>query len=720
MLLEINNKLVDIEENEILYNLYYNLARIPNEKLLKQKKIKNVNEYINELKKEISRIDNFIPLYDIYSKNIYLVNPEEVYEKIVKNYYRPLNDKLLRYIKSIKTNDKNYEEKIEKNIKFMENFDLKILEETYIKTYYNKSNNVGKNFTLCVKPSYLPFLNINPYYNRDELINMGLNLRIINNDKTYYDENKIDELCKLVSNQDIDSDTLLNHYLFIQENNIKYYVKYYSFMGSYQMNYYIRNKCIKDGLIEKNIKQFYTIISKSPGFNDDYYVYRLLSKDNFLEELKIGDIFTDNSFLSTSRNPFYNATNNTFGLILMKIKIPKNVDGVGLCIENYSLFPEEQEIILNPCKLRLVSKDENIIYYHTDKKAQRSIKRKYEFEYVSTVKLDMEKITKNYEKEIEIPEIDLYETKINGSTIEEKMENFTNKLPLINTSKRFYVKVNGSKILLNVNKMSDKRIYEKFFFLQKKKYEYEDIIDELYITLQDENTGEIQLMIEIKDVISVNYLQKFTGCNKEYDDDNLLELVAGLSKMFGIYSVIIHPNFKPFSTIINITASQYKNVISNETDYHEIKRLSNDLLLYNNDLMTYIINEKERFNNINIKMNYKRYQLDKLKKIKVSEVFNEQNYEIYSVIKKQKLDNLNELLIYIFKNYFYLLDIVIYHINLYMENQIIINKLFYIFDTGNYLYEKNKISYVLNYDGKILENYLNKLDVYDVNEKDLR
>ena len=80
--------------------------------------------------------------------------------------------------------------------------------------------------------------------------------------------------------------------------------------------------------------------------------------------------------------------------------------------------------------------------------------------------------------------------------------------------------------------MSDKRIYEKFFFLQKKRYSSEDIISELYFTYQDDQTGEILLMIEIKDVISVNYLQKFTGCNKDFDDNLLLELISGISKMF--------------------------------------------------------------------------------------------------------------------------------------------------------------------------------------------
>jgi hypothetical protein len=76
-------------------------------------------------------------------------------------------------------------------------------------------------------------------------------------------------------------------------------------------NYYLRNKSIKDSIIENYIQTFYDIISKSPSFNNEYYVYRLVNKDDYLLDLKIGDIYEDKSFISTSRNPFYNPKNKT-------------------------------------------------------------------------------------------------------------------------------------------------------------------------------------------------------------------------------------------------------------------------------------------------------------------------------------------------------------------------------------------------------------------------
>lgn len=119
------------------------------------------------------------------------------------------------------------------------------------------------------------------------------------------------------------------------------------------------------------------------------------------------------------------------------------MQGVGLCIENYSLFPEEQEIILNPCKLKLIAKDSSsFVYYHTDKKAQRSITTKYEFEYIAPIKLNLTNLTKNYNYEIDIPYIDLLDTNISGRNIDEKLENFNEMLPLINTSRRFLTEIN--------------------------------------------------------------------------------------------------------------------------------------------------------------------------------------------------------------------------------------------------------------------------------------
>jgi hypothetical protein len=68
------------------------------------------------------------------------------------------------------------------------------------------------------------------------------------------------------------------------------------------------------------------------------------------------------------------------------------------------------------------------------------------------------------------------------------------------------------------------------------------------------------------------------GQNKEFNDTDLLDLISGIAKMFEIYSIIIHPNFKPFSTVINITPAEYKFVINKkrkETE-REMEKIRNE------------------------------------------------------------------------------------------------------------------------------------------------
>lgn len=104
-----------------------------------------------------------------------------------------------------------------------------------------------------------------------------------------------------------------------------------------------------------------------------------------MKHLKIGDIFTDNGFLSTTRNPFYTNFGQHFGHVLVKIKIPANAKGVALCIETVSNFAEEEEIIFAPgTKFKLVSKDKKVTYYHTNQQFNEQVFIKYEFEYVQS------------------------------------------------------------------------------------------------------------------------------------------------------------------------------------------------------------------------------------------------------------------------------------------------------------------------------------------------
>ena len=230
---------------------------------------------------------------------------------------------------------------------------------------------LGKNFLYVKKASFLPYLkHIKPYYTKIELLNLGLNLKIIKNEELHKIDISSDQICNKIRNNDISSEIIMKHKKYILDNDKIGIIQYYTFQGSYFINEYLRNNVSYFGrnhFLEKIIKSMWKLIVKSPKFDKSYILYRFIQTDDHLNNLEVKDIYVNDSFLSTTRDPFYNSSSYQFGFILIKIKIPENKIGVGLCLESLSNFKEEQEIILPPkCKLRLDKKDNNIEYYHTD------------------------------------------------------------------------------------------------------------------------------------------------------------------------------------------------------------------------------------------------------------------------------------------------------------------------------------------------------------------
>ena len=82
--------------NDVFDDLYYFKAKIPTEKnitdYINKGEDKNLIKYlksdtsvhiINEIKKNISQIDFKIPLYDEYTKNLYIIPREQVYKRVI-------------------------------------------------------------------------------------------------------------------------------------------------------------------------------------------------------------------------------------------------------------------------------------------------------------------------------------------------------------------------------------------------------------------------------------------------------------------------------------------------------------------------------------------------------------------------------------------------------------------------------------------------------------
>lgn len=718
------DKILEISDDKVLDELYYNLAMIPTIKQIKEYNngIIDKKKFIKEEREIISKLSYKVPLFDYITKNIYLVEKNEVYNKVTGDNYRFLDEKIIKLlketinkIKTIKTKTEwinKYIEKLNKNINFINNFNIKVLKKTFLAIFF-ETNPTSKEITECIKPTFLPYQYYqSPYYNKSELISLALNLNIIKNTNilpSSYSESEINNIYNKIKKYEIDTQILIYNQLYILYNNAKSYVQYYTLFGSYYFNNYMRNISTKDEELELHINNFLELIKKAPAFKNDYIVYRFIENDEYLTQIKIGDIYNENSFISTTRNPFYSAKNNMFGFILIKIKIPANKEGIALLLESYSNYPHEQEIILPPSTLKLTNIDTNYNYYHWDKLAESKITKVYNFEYINPLFYNISHITSKYLiNSIQIPILDFYNIEFTGKSPNDKIYNFFNSLPKINLRRTFYTNIGNNKYTFYVYFLTKNKVYNKFFFLQKN--QENNPADEIYMTIQNTINGKIELFIEIKTIISVNYYFRFSGHKNNIPDSDLIHWLAGLAKSLNIFTIIIHGNYNSYIHIAE-NILKFNNLLD---DFKTIQEIDNpdsniiniytaDINTYCTDIIDYIYNHDQRYNNITyIQRKIPLHMINKLKNIKFKNLYEkysnkyERIEELNYIYNKGDLDiSIMEFYKIIHSKYPYLINkLQNIILNLYPKEFELPWHFYYIFKPFEYLYQKKIIPYI--------------------------
>ena len=728
-----NGDIKDIKKENVIDDMYLNLAVLPSEEELK-KYVKNPKEYLKKIKIKISQITKSIPLFDIYTKNLYIINSENIFFRIMEHNYRLPDEYIVKYIqntindytKKTKKNKfiNNFLETLNKNIKFLNCFDLPTLKKTFYKIYY-ENNPQTKDITNCIRPSYLPFFkninpNIKPYFTKTELKMLALNMKLninINND-----------ICNIIQNNDIDSKTLMYHLIYIKENyGAKNFIQLYTLLGSFYLNNYLRNKSTKDIILETELKIIWNIIRKAPKFDKEYYVYRFIDNDDYLTNLNVGDVYDETSFISTTRNPFYDPKNNVFGYVLIKIKIPADVEGIGLCVESYSLFAYEQEILLAPGELKLIGIDNDFEYFHTNTSASNKIRKKYEFEYIKPnnklISFDSYLIPDKT-----IPYINFLKLKLDGINFKQKGLYFMEECSKINNKYYFYSDIGKTKYLFQFYKLDTSIVYNRYFYLQKDNKITED---EFYIIIQDEETAIIKLFIEIKDIISLNYIFRSIGSENYFDYEELIMFISCLAKAFNIDEVIIHDNYLSYENIAehNLINMDYDDIDFNNPDTHSMNLFSGYFQFYPEELINYIYSIRQNksytpkyYNIIGIRILLPYYRIDELNYIKSEEILSikEKEKTLLNKILKKNIDKclfILDFYIFIHENYFYLINELTECIHRYFlnigiedikENPWDIN--YFILKPYEYLYQKGIISYLPVNKMLLSDNYLNKLN----------
>ena len=386
------NKKKSVTPDQAIKMLYEGIATLP--KSPNQRKILST-----------ATLSRF-PMFNPRDENLYLVSKFDLFISLTRlNYRFPNQPMFLNFQRRQKQGQVITEglsnrliikaklRKLDLMVKFLSNFDLVLMEQNFINTVYHSSDAVGRDITSCQRPSYIPqFSWATPYYTRKQLVSMGLNQGWITKGRVITTELET-ELCQKAIKNDISAKTLLNHYYHIVGYNSLPLIQYYTLQGSYFMNQYLRQSVTyktRNKQLEQVIDRVWWLIKSAPAFDNKYTIYRFIKTDDHLSHLQIGDIYTPPSFVSTTRDPFYQDPNFGFGFILIKIKLPKNVPGIGLCLEGGSLFSEEQEIILPPrCQLRLENKHADCQYFHTDRKFASRIEKRYEFTLIGTEKISL-------------------------------------------------------------------------------------------------------------------------------------------------------------------------------------------------------------------------------------------------------------------------------------------------------------------------------------------
>jgi hypothetical protein len=580
---------------------------------------------------KLSKYQELIPMYDIYSQDIYPIHKKDIYYKLIECHYRFINFEIFDWLKNLNIkykDNKDLSTKFKRNLDIIENYNINTLIETSYKTFYEYSPDYGLLVSICKRNSFDPLMNhLKPYYTKLELIKLGKNMQLKEFQNNIDQEKLIDkdvhyEICKIVSSNDISYEEIKNHSNQIVTANIISWITFYSFTGSFLFNKILRNNLKISSFLYDGLIAISKLIKDSYALKNDYYVYRFLSDDLFIKNINVGDYFIDNGFLSTTRDPFYSpGLNGTFGLILIKIHLPKNTKGIGLFIENFSLFPLEQEFLLPPCsKFKILSKDDNFKYYHTNSSFEDIIHTKYELKYISTNYNFINKIKINNNTRL-IDDLKLYQS--HGANKILIIKNFIDNYDQIN------VKLNNKFYLFQYMwfDSTSQSSYSKLY--------YNKIKDGVLFSLYE--NGYPYLNIELGNELVINYLNMYYFCNNNISLNNeLLELIVEFGRIFNYKEAKIFHEYKNFSKI--------------KTNYNKSDIFYLYNYMYNNTIYEYAKFKNKYLEDLHIKYNLGWYNLDKfLKKIITDELINKYKLK-YKTIGENLIDIIeNNFTIY---NYF--------------------------------------------------------------------
>jgi len=731
-----NQNIISVDKNDIMDKIYYQECRLPTDEELKKYK-KHITSH--DVKIQISKIEEKVPLYDIYTENLYLIGKHNVYTRVTHQSYRFPEQSLLDSFSSnasvntpVDVLELRKSRKINLMLEFMNNFDIDTLHDTYIKVFHKYSEFVGKETTVCKNPSFMPqFYHVKPYLSRSEIINLTLNFNITFSRDTYLEQTDVMKLCKQIRTYQITSNVLLEHQNYIINNENLGLVQFYTLQGSFFMNQYLRDRTSyknKNEYLESLIKPMWKLVNNSPEFDKSYIVYRFVQEDSYLRGLNIGDMFVEKGFMSTTRDPFYRSDLYKFGFILIKIKIPAGTKGIALCLETVSHFPEEQELIFPPnTHFKLVNRDENCAYYHTDTQFSSKVKTRYEFEWVKNSGdnyiFQRDKLSTEIKDNIDFLKIQ----KSSAITLEEKLKYFETNF--VDKMYQFQLKIGEHNFTLVTEWYDSTGAYKHFYALETKNG----------YSIYTMYKGYMLFFIEIGETIDgiqmhINYYVKYSSIdtNKVIGDENMIKFFSSVAHYFNISIVVMYANYLNCD---NQTICQHGGISQRGFAEHKSKQQKNQNAptimggSYCVDFYEYLDNKTKKYAdigllNMELMPKFSYYDLDILHKTSPLKVLNKTDRdELYQLYEKSfKLstdfvDTIAKFYVWLKNNKCYLLDQFVRKIDRLIEIKNPFRNDMYVLDPSTYLYNRK---YIKNYPTSMVINTSIKRNVLRENKNEYR
>ena len=324
---------------------------------------------------------------------------------------------------------------------------------------------------------------------------------------------------------------------------------------------------------------------------------------------------------------------------MIKIKIPDKIKGVGLCIEAYSNFPSEEEIILPPTsKYRLdrIREEEEPTHFHGI--FDLKVYKKYEFTWIgnnylgkkdSDVVISMPGAVTPPLEEIKLIDL-LADENIKHLSMSDRFSYFKNKY--VNINNQFLSRIGDTKYTFNIESYDSINVYKPFFFYE--------IPDGIMITTTNPKYGNINIIMEYQSEIHINYYFKFSVSDPvivvDLNHNDWIEWLSLFCYVVGSRTVVIHSNYVlKYDSFDTIEKKQMK------TRY-----------TFSQNIYLYMKQKQKLFQFDSVVTNFDYGQLDYLFLLPLSDVIkNTDLNELYRISQISGKTNIGDFYIYIIENF---------------------------------------------------------------------